>query len=138
MAPAKRKFDDTPDSNTETGRARVAKLSPTWLKPAQPSWKDGATKSDDDSYRDLYSREVSFQDLGKQDADFAAMQVVPIPQYLLLFHSAYIPSGRRLNSNGQLDFNDPASVKQLTKSLLKRDFGLVIDVPDDRLCPPVC
>ncbi len=50
----------------------------------------------------------------------------------------YIRLGRRLKNNGQLDFNDPASVKQLTKSLLKRDFGVAIDLPDDRLCPPVC
>ena len=27
--------------------------------------------------------------------------------------------------------------RQLTKSLLKRDFGLHIELPDDRLCPPV-
>lgn len=26
---------------------------------------------------------------------------------------------------------------QLTKSLLEADFGLVLDLPDDRLCPPV-
>ena len=85
MAPAKRKFDDTPDSNTETGRARVATPSPTRSKPAQPSWRDGATKRDDDYYRDLYSSEVSFQDLGKQDADFAAMQVVPVPRAFYSF-----------------------------------------------------
>lgn len=28
--------------------------------------------------------------------------------------------------------------RQLTKSLLKRDFGLKLELPDDRLCPPVC
>ena len=28
--------------------------------------------------------------------------------------------------------------RQLTKSLLKRDFGIKLDLPDDRLCPPVC
>jgi len=31
----------------------------------------------------------------------------------------------------------PRLRRQLTKSLLKRDFGLDIEVPDDRLCPPV-
>ena len=29
------------------------------------------------------------------------------------------------------------SPRQLTKSLLERDFGIRIDLPDDRLCPPV-
>lgn len=42
-----------------------------------------------------------------------------------------------LKSNGQLDFSDPAAVQQLTRSLLERDFGLKLDLPDDRLCPPV-
>jgi 23S rRNA A1618 N6-methylase RlmF len=42
-----------------------------------------------------------------------------------------------LKPNGQLDFSDPAAVQQLTKSLLERDFGLKLDLPDDRLCPPV-
>lgn len=42
-----------------------------------------------------------------------------------------------LKSNGQLDFSNPESVHQLTKSLLKRDFGLAISLPPDRLCPPV-
>lgn len=37
-----------------------------------------------------------------------------------------------------LDFRDPKSVMQLTKTLLKLDFGIKIDLPDDRLCPPVC
>lgn len=43
----------------------------------------------------------------------------------------------RLKSNNQLDFTDPAAVKQLTKTLLKLNFGLRIALPDDRLCPPV-
>jgi hypothetical protein len=43
----------------------------------------------------------------------------------------------RLKPNRQLDFSDPESVRQLTKCLLHRDFNLTIDLPDDRLCPPV-
>lgn len=29
------------------------------------------------------------------------------------------------------------SKRQLTKSLLRRDFDIDIELPDDRLCPPV-
>lgn len=42
-----------------------------------------------------------------------------------------------LQPKSQLDFTDPAAVKQLTKTLLHHDFGLKIDLPDNRLCPPV-
>ncbi|KAF2717886.1 hypothetical protein K431DRAFT_147421 [Polychaeton citri CBS 116435] len=42
-----------------------------------------------------------------------------------------------LASKKQLDFSDPATVQQLTRSLLKHDFHLDIDLPNDRLCPPV-
>ncbi|KAH7171425.1 hypothetical protein EDB81DRAFT_710229 [Dactylonectria macrodidyma] len=34
-------------------------------------------------------------------------------------------------------FNDPKCVMQVTKTLLKLDFDLRIELPDDRLCPPV-
>lgn len=42
-----------------------------------------------------------------------------------------------LKRNGQLDFSDPKAVMQLTKSSLKLHFGLEMELPDDRLCPPV-
>jgi 23S rRNA (adenine1618-N6)-methyltransferase len=42
-----------------------------------------------------------------------------------------------VKANGQLDFTDPATVMQLTKTLLWLDFALQLDLPDDRLCPPV-
>lgn len=42
-----------------------------------------------------------------------------------------------MKSNGQLDFSNPEAVQQLTKSLLERDFGLKLELPNDRLCPPV-
>ncbi|KAB8298344.1 hypothetical protein EYC80_002070 [Monilinia laxa] len=63
----------------------------------------------------IYKEDIDFVALGREDSDF----------------------GKLLNSNGQLDFSDPKSVQQLTKSLLKRDFGLKLILPDDRLCPPV-
>jgi 23S rRNA (adenine1618-N6)-methyltransferase len=40
-------------------------------------------------------------------------------------------------SSGKLDFQDPATVKALSKAILKADFGLQLEVPDDRLCPPI-
>ncbi|MCJ1439283.1 hypothetical protein MMC27_008675 [Xylographa pallens] len=65
--------------------------------------------------KNLYQNDVDFSALALQDPDF----------------------NKYLKSNGQLDFSNPEAVKQLTQSLLKRDFGLVVDLPDNRLCPPV-
>jgi 23S rRNA (adenine1618-N6)-methyltransferase len=65
--------------------------------------------------RDIYTRDVDFTALALQFPDFA----------------------KRLKSNKQLDFSDPESVWQLTKALLQRDFNLSIELPKDRLCPPV-
>lgn len=39
--------------------------------------------------------------------------------------------------SGKLDFQDPATVQSLSKAILRADFGLQLDVPDDRLCPPI-
>lgn len=63
-----------------------------------------------------YDEKLDFQAIALQDADFAAI----------------------LSSNrGVFNFHKPEHVLQLTKSLLKRDFGLKLKLPDDRLCPPV-
>lgn len=40
-------------------------------------------------------------------------------------------------SSGHVDFQDPDTVRALSKAILKVDFGLELDVPDDRLCPPI-
>ncbi|KAK3318066.1 hypothetical protein B0H66DRAFT_556175 [Apodospora peruviana] len=69
----------------------------------------------DQFYRNLYFKEPNFRELARKDAGFA----------------------RFIKQNGQLDFTDPAAVMQLTKSLLMANFGLKIELPDDRLCPPV-
>ena len=39
--------------------------------------------------------------------------------------------------SGRLDFQDPETLKALTAAILSADFGLKIDLPDNRLCPPV-
>ncbi|KAG8161175.1 hypothetical protein KVR01_009439 [Diaporthe batatas] len=69
----------------------------------------------DEYYRSLYAQEPNFQRLALRDADFKAI----------------------LSPSHQLDFTDPAAVKQLTKTLLKLHFDTNIDLPDNRLCPPV-
>ncbi|KAK5130718.1 hypothetical protein LTR16_001327, partial [Cryomyces antarcticus] len=63
-----------------------------------------------------YDNDVDFAALALHDADFVKFLD---------------------KKSGRLDFQDPKAVQQLTKSLLKRDFGLTIQLPDDRLCPPV-
>jgi len=40
-------------------------------------------------------------------------------------------------SSGHLDFQDPATVQTLTQAILRKDFGLHLELPGDRLCPPV-
>ncbi|KAJ5518826.1 hypothetical protein N7453_001248 [Penicillium expansum] len=68
-----------------------------------------------ESARSLYKNDVDFAALALQSRDFA----------------------KHLKPNGQLDFNDPAAVRQLTTTLLQQDFHLKVEIPDDRLCPPV-
>ncbi|KAI6778266.1 uncharacterized protein J7T54_004173 [Emericellopsis cladophorae] len=65
-------------------------------------------------WNELYADPVDFKALALRDAAFAA-----------------VVKGREVN------FNDPKAVQALTKALLKKDFGLCLETPDDRLCPPV-
>ncbi|KAF7163559.1 hypothetical protein CNMCM5623_008408 [Aspergillus felis] len=65
--------------------------------------------------RNIYKDDVDFTTLALQSPAFA----------------------KYVKSNGQLDFSDPDAVRQLTQSLLKRDFNLNVEIPDNRLCPPV-
>ncbi|KAL2002202.1 hypothetical protein VTN02DRAFT_425 [Thermoascus thermophilus] len=67
------------------------------------------------SARNIYKEEVDFTALALQSPDFA----------------------KYVKQNGQLDFSNPSAVRQLTISLLQRDFRLKVDLPEDRLCPPV-
>ncbi|CZT19704.1 uncharacterized protein RCC_05556 [Ramularia collo-cygni] len=65
-----------------------------------------------------YERDVDFEALAKQDADFAAI-------------------AQTAKSRGFIDFRNPKIVQQLAKSLLNQDFKLSLSLPDDRLCPPI-
>ncbi|KAJ5927118.1 hypothetical protein N7516_008891 [Penicillium verrucosum] len=68
-----------------------------------------------ESARSLYKNDIDFAALALQSRDFA----------------------KHLNKNSQLDFTDPAAVRQLTTTLLQQDFHLKVEIPEDRLCPPV-
>lgn len=76
--------------------------------------KMSAWEARDGRFRGLYAKPADFKELSRLDPEFSA-----------------VVKGR------DLDFQDPRSVMQLTKTLLKLDFGIKIDLPDDRLCPPV-
>ena len=98
---------------------------------AEPAMAQGGTERDA-HFCQLYSKPPDFKHLAELDPDFAAVYV----------------NNECLGGNGfnlvsrtkerELDFTDPKSVMQLTKTLLKLDFDLDIELPDNRLCPPVC
>lgn len=98
---------------------------------AEPATAQSGTERDD-HFRQLYSKPPDFKHLAELDPDFAAVYVNN--EYLRGndFNLIYRTKER------ELDFADPKSVMQLTKTLLKLDFDLDIDLPDNRLCPPVC
>lgn len=72
-------------------------------------------EGDEDYYRTLYNQELDFRILGKRDGELGGL----------------------LKGESHLDFADPPAVMQLTKTLLKLDFGMRVELPPDRLCPPV-
>ncbi|KAI0860350.1 hypothetical protein F4860DRAFT_222910 [Xylaria cubensis] len=77
--------------------------------------KDDAKDRDEDYFRNLYTTEPNFAHLGQKYPEFGSL----------------------LKDGIHLDFTNPAAVMALTKTLLKSDFGLEIQLPSNRLCPPV-
>ncbi|KAF7559252.1 hypothetical protein G7046_g4898 [Stylonectria norvegica] len=71
--------------------------------------------ADDRRFAELFSTPPDFKQFAKIDPDF---------------EKAY-------TNNKKHFFNDPKGVMQLTKTLLQQNFDLKIELPDDRLCPPV-
>ncbi|KAK8052353.1 hypothetical protein PG993_003738 [Apiospora rasikravindrae] len=111
--PAQLGNDERNNKPVAAGPATAARDADDGKKNATPpAEKD---RRDDGYYERLYTSELDFESLGKEDEDFGAL----------------------LTAGKHLDFTDPAAMMQLTKTLLKRDFGLQIELPDDRLCPPV-
>ncbi|KAK8043101.1 hypothetical protein PG994_013584 [Apiospora phragmitis] len=91
---------------------------------ATPSTKKAPR--DDGYYERLYASELDFEVWGKR---------MGISVLCKRFSVVILPE--RLTAGKHLDFTDPAAIMQLTKTLLKRDFSLQIELTDDRLCPPV-
>ncbi|KAF7546000.1 hypothetical protein G7Z17_g8742 [Cylindrodendrum hubeiense] len=69
----------------------------------------------DHRFAELYSKPPDFKELAQLDPDFAEVW----------------------NQRKADFFSDPKCVMQLTKTLLNLDFDLQLELPDDRLCPPV-
>ncbi|OAA63804.1 hypothetical protein ISF_04513 [Cordyceps fumosorosea ARSEF 2679] len=82
--------------------------------PGEALQTDETQEQKDERFRKLYRHPPDFKQIAALDADFAA-----------------VVQGR------ELDFKDPRAVMQLSKTLLKHDFGLSLDLPDNRLCPPI-
>ncbi|KAK7749108.1 hypothetical protein SLS62_008395 [Diatrype stigma] len=101
---------------------------------ASPDVDADAVFATEERYRTLYSGELDFRALGEQDPELGA---------LLLEGDGDADGEGGGGEEGEgprpprLDFTDPRAVMQLTKTLLWRDFGLRVDLPPDRLCPPV-
>lgn len=103
------------------------------------SHRDLARGPKDAYFRSLYTKAPDFRAMALNDAEFAALFVFP-------FHGAQLFCNNGNNTNVRisikgrgrdLNFSDPKAVMQLTKTLLKVDFDLCIELPEDRLCPPV-
>ncbi|PHH71906.1 hypothetical protein CDD82_6277 [Ophiocordyceps australis] len=99
-------------------------------------------QAQDARFRNLYLHPPDFRHLSRCDADFAAVYADFASIFNFMdpfFHFTWIGVdfvNTRVKGR-QLDFCDPKAVMQLTKTLLKLDFGIDFQLPKDRLCPPV-
>ncbi|KAH8681718.1 hypothetical protein BX600DRAFT_392618 [Xylariales sp. PMI_506] len=84
-------------------------------KGAGEAQKNLDLRKEDERFKSLYAEPLDFSLLGERDENFRAC----------------------LKGKHNLDFSDPKSVMQLTKTILKQHFGLEVELPEDRLCPPV-
>ncbi|KAF4871831.1 U6 small nuclear RNA (adenine-(43)-N(6))-methyltransferase [Colletotrichum siamense] len=113
MAGEKRPYPDADDAQVECSSdshkfRRIGRSTFEAPRPTKPGTHADAY------YRDLYTGMHDYAALGKK-------------------HSKL---GAKLSGN-TLDFNDPHAVIALNSALLKEHFGLEVDLPADRLCPPI-
>ncbi|KAF8263124.1 hypothetical protein EI94DRAFT_1773028 [Lactarius quietus] len=91
--------------------------------------------------RNLYKTPPDFESLAHA---YPALR----PQSVLLFHSqvSHLPyAGCSLRSiirapedgSPTIDFHDENAQRRLTQALMFRDFDIQLEIPDDKLCPPV-
>ncbi|KAJ3555943.1 hypothetical protein NPX13_g10247 [Xylaria arbuscula] len=113
VAHRKRESQGTRRARSATDEDVVAQTSCKRRRPHSPEGESGIYS--EDYFRDLFSVEPDFRRLGSKYPEFGVM----------------------LKDDVHLDFTDPVAVMQLTKTLLKEDFGLHIRLRPDRLCPPV-
>lgn len=97
------------------------------------------TRSHRDAYfRSLYTKAPDFRAMALNDPEFAALCDLPFHGAQLRCNSGDANVKISIKGRGRdLNFSDPKAVMQLTKTLLKVDFDLRIELPEDRLCPPV-
>ncbi|RMZ17321.1 hypothetical protein D0860_00457 [Hortaea werneckii] len=92
---------------------QVPDFSQIRLGEKPDEWTFDATTADSSGGRHYYEGDVDFDVLAAKDPEFAAICKVS-------------------KNKRWVDFQDPKVV-----NLLKHDFGLELQLPDDRLCPPV-
>ncbi|KAK3306416.1 uncharacterized protein B0T15DRAFT_527135 [Chaetomium strumarium] len=107
-------MDIGPGTDLRTTPSAIGRPNPGRPNPGRPHPPPAGVTADG-YFRRLYETEPDFKQLAKHDSRLAAL----------------------LHNDGQLDFSNPAATMQLTKTLLELDFGLTLELPDDRLCPPV-
>lgn len=102
------------------------------------SHRDLARGPKDAYFRNLYTKAPDFRAMALNDPEFASLLVSRFDGVQSSLDSGNTNVKASVKGRGRdLNFSDPKAVMQLTKTLLKVDFGLSIELPEDRLCPPV-
>ncbi|RSL85768.1 hypothetical protein CEP51_003138 [Fusarium floridanum] len=113
MGEKRKATEDAPGQPMAKGLDSVTSQQATLQRPLEGPPEDDVSR--DRHFAELYTKTPDFTQLALQDKEFALLW----------------------NKHKTDFFDNPQCVMQLTKTLLGLDFGLEIELPDDRLCPPV-